>query len=221
MLQEEETSGALVVGRPFSIDDFEGLEALRDQARSVGAELYVAGDTSETGGEESIGVSIVGFAVAIASVDGAPVEVTRAAIDSAVARAEKIDWSVFEGQSPEVYTQGFGDDDEGGVVPTPSAGAYLLAWGPLPYAALSIGVRLAAEEGPHGYTKPKNVRHEFFSMQDMSQEWGAEGVDGVAIASVEFSDCALVDLSPSAVSNYAAAVSDLSDAKVFLTARYD
>jgi hypothetical protein len=66
------------------------------------------------------------------------------------------------------------------------------------------------------------VKLKFFSMQNMSQEWGPEGVDGARIAAVEFSDTTRVDLSDEALAPMRAEVeAKLTSPGLFLTARYD
>jgi hypothetical protein len=208
MLNSEETAGALTAGRSVSLSgkSYDEASGLAARVEALGAKLFVAGDTSSGSGEEEfMEGGVIGVTIAVADVDGAPVAITRAAIEAGLAKARALDWSSLA-------------DVEGlGEITT-----QLLSWGPLPAASLSVGVRHAAHETDDGlYDKPADAKYRFFSMQNMSQEWGPEGVDGVRVASVEFGDVVDVDLSPDAIGAKAAEVPLLDGPSLFLTARYD
>ncbi len=209
MLNAEDTQGAVVAGYSFDITDksYDDVQALIDAALALGAEVFVAGDTSDGSGEENfMAGAVVGYSIAIVDVDGDPVEVTRAAIDEALAKAKALDISSL-----------------GDLADLSEVNTFLLSWGPLPAAALSFGARheAAYNDDINLYTKPTDVKYKFHSMQNMSQEWGAEGTDGVTIASCEFSDVFDVDISADALAAKVSEVPLITEPKLFLTARYD
>lgn len=205
MLNAEETAGAVVAGRSISLQgkSYDDVAALAERAKEIGAEFFVGGDTSEGSGEEEfMETGVIGVSIAVADVSGTPVEITRAAIDAGLSRAGALDYASFE---------------ELGEL-----GTYLMCWGPLPAAGLSVGVRKAAKEEDGYYSKPDDVQYKYFGMQDMSQAPGEEGVDGVRVGhSVEFADVSMVDLSADALAPSFAEVPLLTAPKLFLTARYD
>jgi hypothetical protein len=205
MLNAEETAGALVAGRSISLEgkSYDDVAELAARAKEIGAEFFVGGDTSGDSGEEEFMVmGVVGVRIAVADVDGAPVEITRAAIDAGLERAGALNYDGFE---------------ELGEL-----GTYLLCWGPLPAAGLCAGVRKEAKEEDGYYGKPDDVQYKYFGMQDMSQHPGSEGVDGVRVGrSVEFADVRRIDLSPAVLAAAFAEVPLLSNPSLFLTARYD
>lgn len=207
MLNAEETVGAVVAGYSIPLEgkSFDEVQELVEAAEAAGAKLFVAGDTSSGSGEEEfMEEGVIGFEVVIADVGGPPMAVTRAAIDAALAKAGAL--------AGKLEIEGLGE-----------LGTYLLSWGPLPAASLSVGVRHPAKEYEDGrYTKPDDAKLHFFSMQDMEQAWGPEGVDGVRVASVEFGEARRVDLSAAALApKVAEAAAQVPSPSLFLTARYD
>jgi hypothetical protein len=202
MLNAEETAGAVVAGFVVELHGktFDDVRAMAARATAAGAEMFVAGDTCEERFMES---GVIGVAIARADVDGTPVEIARARIDEALAKTA--------GLADALGIEGLGEH-----------GVYLLSWGPLPAATLSVGVRRDAHEEDGFYGPPPHTKLKFFEMSDMTQAWGPEGVDGVHIASVEFGDAERVDLSEDALAPLRAeAGAKVEDPRIFLTARYD
>lgn len=206
MLNAEETVGAVVAGYAITLEgkSFDEVKEIAEAAEAAGAKLFVAGDTSSGSGEEEfMEEGVIGFEVVIADVGGPPQAVSRAAIDAALAKA-----AALEGKLEIEGLRGLG--------------TYLLSWGPLPAASLSVGVRHPAKEEDGLYTKPDDAKLRFFSMQDMEQSWGPEGVDGVKVSSVEFGEARQVDLSEAALApKIAEAAAQVPSPSLFLTARYD
>lgn len=65
---------------------------------------------------------------------------------------------------------------------------------------------------------PEPPVHAFIANQDMQQEWSSEGIDGVRLASAEFSDIHELTLSPA---KDLAKAGPLADAGYWLICRYD
>ena len=220
MLYEDLTTGALIAGFVAQVDSITGAEAEALQAtlnalntqHKVRVKMIVPGDSCTDHAEnpdEELYASQFVFGLSVAQVNpwDAPYAVPAAAPQNALKQAQAIPaafWDDLREQAdslPSDFAKG-------------SPSLFFTCYGPLPYAALAYGAIIPADDrGSAHYT--------FFSVQDMDQEWLPDGVDGVRIASCEYTSVSAVDLSEAKLAEYAAKVPEYPDARLYITVRYD
>ncbi|QDG49411.1 hypothetical protein FIV42_01255 [Persicimonas caeni] len=220
MLYCEETTGVVAAG--YAVDtggELTGAQAEEilgaveqlNEEHGTNIKMIVPGD-SATDHAEDPEMALYAFEVifgvpaVMASTWGCPAEVSVEAVQDAAAEVEEAPeafWSDLAAKVPLLADYEF-DEPE----------VYLASFGPLSCAVLAAGVPFPSDD-------PDEATYEFFSVQDMNQEWLEEGVDGVEIAYVDFTDIASVDLSAEAVGDWLAKVDKLDDPKIYMTLRYD
>lgn len=149
---------------------------------------------------------VLGVPALIADTWDAPAELTRDALGRARGAAAEVTegfWNDIAASSP-IF-----DDFEPG-----EPEMHLTSWGPLPMVALSVGV-------VHPSAEKDGAVYKFHSVQDMEQIWAEDGVDGVSIASCEYTDVQTLDLGDEALDALLEKASKLEDPRFYLTVRYD
>ena len=176
------------------------LAALRSRGHAL--TLYVPGDTTTSPDGEIQAKFVLGTAVATTEAnDWEPSPVDPAAIERELAGFPRLDDAFWE-----EALAGF-DDVERSDAPA----TYLLSWGPLCYAGLYVGVRRSKDAAAPPV-------HELVANQDMEQAWSDDGIDGVRIESVEFSEIGELSLSPA---EDLARAAPLDSPGYWLICRYD
>ncbi len=209
-LYATDTTAAIVIGHRIGLDAFallpERVEALEQalltalRARDLELTFYVPSDTSPDR-EIQAGFVLGRAVVTTAANDWGPSPVDPTALAQSLADFPPLDAAFWR-----EALAGF-EGAEASEAPS----AYVLSWGPLCYAALCVGVARSKSD-------PGEPVHKLIANQDMEQEWSSEGIDGVSIASVEFSDIQELSLSP--VRDLAKAA-PLTGAGYWLICRYD
>jgi hypothetical protein len=189
-LYGDDTTAAVVVGHRIDFERYailpEQVEALEKsvlaalRARGLDLTLYVPGDTTTNPDDEVPAKFVLGRAVATTEAN----EWEPSALDPVAAQRLREDFPALDAAFWQEALAGF-EDAEASEAPA----AHLLSWGPLCYGALYVGV-------PRSKDDPEPPVHEFVANQDMNQEWSTEGIDGVRLVSVEFSDIDELSLSP-------------------------
>jgi hypothetical protein len=208
-LYADDTTAAIVVGHELRFSDFsvlpERVEALERAllaalaARDLSLCLYVPGDTTTDRNGEVHGSFVLGRAVVeVEANDPGPGRIDLGALKAGLADLPPLDEAFWREALADIE----------GMEPPGEAGAYLLSWGPLCYAAVYAGVA-ASREDEHVYA--------FAANQDMEQEWSSEGVDGVSIEGAEFSSVSAIELSEAGL----AKADKLDEPGFWLICRYD
>ncbi len=218
MLYEDVTHGAVVAGWKFSTDGkvtANEAETIRDALRQINeshdtqVKMFVPGDSSNSHMTKNAPLytfSLVFGLPVVTSMTVDPMEVRVDEVQETLDEAEKVPGQLWS--DLEEHSDIFSGVDIGGPQ------TYLLCYGPLPKATLSAGVKHPSEDR-------ENVRYNFHSVQDYTQQWLDTGVDGEAIASCRHGDVMPVDLSEEAVTNWLEKVADFDDPKVYMTVRFD
>ncbi len=103
------------------------------------------------------------------------------------------------------------------LLPAPLSNAaelHLFTYGPLPAAALTLGVLHPSEHH-------RSAKYQFYSCQDMDQGWLSQGVDAVHLAAVDFADIHTVDLGVENLEKASQSIPALENPALYLTVRYD
>jgi hypothetical protein len=210
-LYDEDTTAAVVVGYRIGFEQFsvvpERVEALERgimatlRARDLELTLYVPGDTVTSRDSEIQAQFVLGRAIeATAADDWDPSSVDPAEIEKTLADFPPLDAAFWQAALAGCE----------GVTPHEAPAVYLLSWGPLSYAGLYVGVSRSKDD-------PEPPTHKFVANQNMEQEWSSEGIDGVSIASAEYSDIVELELSPDDL----AKAEPLENPGYWLICRYD
>jgi hypothetical protein len=211
-LYDDETVAAIVAGHRITFERFslpsEQIEALERsllaalEARGLALVLYVPGDTVSNPDMEIRGRMVLGRAIVTTRAnDRAPNPVDPDRVAQALADFPPLDAAFWKDALA-------GLDD---ATPDATPHAYLLSWGPLCYAGLSVGV--ARSKGA-----PEPPVHKYLANQDMNQEWSSQGIDGITIKSTEFGGIEALSLRPA---DDLAKAAPLQGASYWLRCRYD
>lgn len=220
MLFEDITTGAVLAGYSVSTNgkltgaQAREIEAALDQLRETydhKIRLFVPGDSATDHAMnpdmELYAFNVVfGVAAMAAGTWSCPAELSVEAVEQAVQTVADTPadfWEALASKVPLLADFDFGEPE-----------TYLTSWGPLPYACLAAGVI-------HPKDERDDTTYDFFSVQDMSQMWLDDGVDGVRIASAEYTDVYNLDLSAEAVAGWLEKAGELDAPKIYMTVRYD
>lgn len=216
-LYRSDTASAVVVGWRLKLEDepclgerFEQLEqALLSVARERGIEdiprLYVTGDTTASDDTATYAGLVFGRGLAVTyNTDEGLAPITLELRDKAQARLPDLGADFWEA---------VGERCEG-LVAEPKPEVYLIAWGPLCYGALYVGVPMSASDRD-------SAKYTYAGNQDMEQESSPRGVDGVMIDTCDFCDVSTVELTEQSLAEMRAKVPELADAGLWLLCRYD
>jgi hypothetical protein len=219
MLYEEGTTGAVVAGYAVGVEGMTGAQAeeLQTALRELNGEydtsirMIVPGDSATDHAmnpdmELYAWTFVFGVPAVMAGPWSCPAEVTADGVSDALADVSDVPAELWDALADAIP----GDDFDFEADPQ----VYLTSFGPLPYACLAAGVTHPSDE-------KGSTTYKFFSVQDMSQQWLEEGVDGKRIKSVEFTSVSPVDLSAEAIDEWLAKVDELDDPSIWLTVRYD
>ena len=205
MLFEDCTYGALFHGFFVNIDGLshEELRALDALTRShAPLQLWVPGDTVYG---EPDGDVLIGVPVAIVSSDDGPTQVTLDGIKRTIEQFEN---------ALEKHFEKMAEASEAIAAADKTASTYLTCCGPLCYATLSYG-----EVWPSD--RKDEAEYTFHSFQDMDQMWLPEGVDGVTIGSVEWSNLDKIQLDEERLERLGDKVAKKQNPGLWICVRYD
>lgn len=205
MLFEDITHGALFHGFLVDIDglDSDALRELETFVRSCAPfRLWMPGDTIYG---DPAGQAIIGVPVAIAASYDGPTQVT---LDGIAKTREQ-----FESASKKHMAK-LSKKYEAIAAADKTAETYLTCCGPLCYATLSYGELWPSD-------KSKEAEYTFHSFQDMDQEWTEEGVDGITLGSVEWSDLDKIQLDADRLERLADKVAKKQNPGLWICVRYD
>jgi len=163
-IDDVHVGGAVAVGWVVELPKNVGVAELESVVKAT-----LEGMTVLASGEEQDGGRRVVLGRGIAYVDASdpsPTAVDPEAVASALSNLPTLD--------PSAWDEVLGPREGWSVTDAP--GAYLLSWGPLCFAAVSVGV-----VSTNVQTTYKRIAN-----QDTRQEWSSSWVDGVSVAHVEF-----------------------------------
>ncbi len=220
MLYEETTTGAVVAGHKISTggeltgaqaQEIESAVDALNEKYGQNIRLFVPGDSATDNAmnpdSELYAYDVIfGVAALLADPWDCPAPVAPERVESSMKMVRETPDEYWEELAQKVPIMAdFTPDDPK---------TYLTSFGPLPYACLAAGVPVSKDERD-------NTTYDFFSVQDMYQEWQDQGVDGVRIQCVEFTSVYEVDLSADAIDEWLAKADQLDDPKIYMTVRYD